>query len=77
MVKLSHWCFNDKQMKYEITANRFLHHMVRLLVGTMIEVARERISLNQFKKLLSNKDIDNIPIVKSPAKGLFLNEIKY
>ena len=72
----SEWIFGNNEMQYRIVANRFLHHMVRFLVGTMIEVGRGRISVDKFKKLLLNNKYDNL-IVKSPPQALFLNNVFY
>ena len=37
---------------FEITANRFLRNMVRAVVGTLIDVGREKISMEQFLDIL-------------------------
>ena len=76
VVYESQWDISEKKLIYRITANRFLQHMVRLLVGTMVEVARGRISVDEFNKILNNKD-SNFSAVRAPAKGLFLNNIFY
>ena len=70
----SEWIFSNSDICFKITANRFLQHMVRLLVGTMIEVARGRIPVKEFEKMLNNKEI-NFSSVRAPAAGLFLNKI--
>ena len=72
----SHWDSKDGVFIYNVKANRFLHHMVRFLVGTMIEVSRGRILLNDFKKMLNNQNSDYDPLC-APAKGLFLHKIGY
>ena len=77
IINQSQWTFNRNTMKYKIKANRFLHHMVRFLVGTMIEVSRGKISINDFKILMKDKSNTKIRIVSAPAKGLFLKEIRY
>ena len=75
-IFVSKWTMNHEKVFYNIVSDRFLHHMVRLLVGTMIEVAVGRISLSEFEKLVQNKSCSINP-VKSPAKGLFLNKVFY
>lgn len=72
----SKWSFENSKLLYKVTANRFLQHMVRLLVGTMIEVGRGRISINEFKKTLNNEK-SKFSAVRAPAHGLFLNKIFY
>ena len=75
-IKESLWVNQDDNLYYFIKGNRFLHHMVRYLVGTMISVSQNKISLDFFESLLSNPSKD-AKIYKSPAKGLFLNEVFY
>ena len=70
------WHFVDDKAIFEISANRFLQHMVRLIVGTMMEVARGRISFLEFEKILLQKD-PNYVALRAPAKGLFLNKVYY
>ena len=76
IVEKSMWNIDNNKMIYEIIANRFLHHMVRFLVGTMIEVSRGRISLKDFENLLKGGENKN-KILSAPAKGLFLKKINY
>ena len=57
-------------------ADRFLQHMVRYLVGTMLEVGRGRYDLMDFLALINN-NAKNVMIVRAPAKGLFLKKIYY
>jgi tRNA pseudouridine38-40 synthase len=75
-ISYSKWDFNDSQYSYKIIGNRFLQHMVRLLVGTMIEVGRERLTIENFKNILNCKE-DKVTAVRAPASGLFLNKIYY
>lgn len=39
---------------FEITANRFLRNMVRAVVGTLIEVGRGKMTMEQFEDILHN-----------------------
>ena len=72
----SKWISDKNKYLYKIIGNRFLHHMVRFLVGTMIEVGKSRIEFKDFCKLLKNKKKSNL-IIKAPPCGLYLNNIYY
>ena len=72
----SNWNFESNLITYTIIGNRFLQHMVRLLVGTMIEVGRNRLSIKDFTDILKCKDV-KFHSVRAPALGLFLNKIYY
>ena len=75
----SKWAFDDKKdekLSYIIHGDRFLHHMVRYLVGTMIAVSQKKISIDDFKNLLSTPKKD-AKIFKAPGKGLVLKEVFY
>ena len=75
-IESSLWEANGNDLVYTIKANRFLHHMVRMLVGTMLEVSRSRININDFKKLF-NEETKNNKVLTAPAKGLFLSKVYY
>lgn len=47
---------NDDLWQFEITADRFLRNMVRAVVGTLVEVGRGRLSLEDFKQVIARKD---------------------
>ncbi|MCX6135638.1 MAG: tRNA pseudouridine(38-40) synthase TruA [Ignavibacteriales bacterium] len=75
-VHQSSWSETRSNLVYEIRANRFLHGMVRTIVGTMVEVARGHREFNSFREILASKDRANAGMA-APAKGLFLEEITY
>jgi tRNA pseudouridine38-40 synthase len=82
-ITQSFWTFNQNNLRYQIQANRFLHSMVRLLVGTMVDVARGYVSIDVVDSIFLNKDKSK-PRPGSmrsgqvaPAKGLFLESIQY
>jgi len=75
-ITCSKWIRENNRYSYIIVGNRFLHHMVRFLVGTMIEVGKSRITFEDFCNLLKNKKISNI-IMKAPASGLYLHNVYY
>lgn len=64
------------RLDFTIEANRFLHHMVRFLVGTMVEVAAGRRSSESFAELL--RATDNLAVSPpAPSHGLFLERVGY
>lgn len=61
---------------FDITADRFLHHMVRTVVGTLVEVGRGRIPPERVGEILCKRDRKAAgPTV--PACGLVLTEVFY
>jgi tRNA pseudouridine38-40 synthase len=61
---------------FTIEATAFLRHMVRNLVGTLVEVGRQQRSPESFAVLLDARDRTQAGM-KAPAQGLFLIEVKY
>jgi tRNA pseudouridine38-40 synthase len=72
----SRWFAEKHLWIYRIAANRFLHGMVRTIVGTMIDVARGRFSEAQFRGILESRDRLAAGSA-APAKGLVLEEVVY
>ena len=66
---VTNWCF-------VITANRFLRNMVRAVVGTLVEVGRGRLSLDDFKKIVDGGTRSDAG-ESMPGNALFLWEVKY
>jgi tRNA pseudouridine38-40 synthase len=60
----------------EIEADAFLRHMVRTLVGTMVEVAEGRRVLESYRSLLEGGGREAAGLT-APAQGLFLWSIRY
>ena len=61
---------------FEITANRFLRNMVRAVVGTLIEVGRGRMTLDDFRKVIEGKRRTEAG-ESMPGNALFLVNIEY
>ena len=59
----------------DIEANRFLHHMVRFLVGTMLDVASGRRPTADFAALLTAPQNDDAS-APAPASGLSLDRVQ-
>jgi tRNA pseudouridine38-40 synthase len=70
------WEQDKEKLFFNISANRFLQHMVRFLVGTMIEVGRGRYSIDDFSQFINGRH-PKLAVVRAPAHGLFLKEVIY
>lgn len=75
-VSFSEWLGEDATLRYTITANRFLHGMVRALVGTMVDVGRGYTSYEEFQSILQKKDRREAGQA-APARGLVLESVTY
>jgi tRNA pseudouridine38-40 synthase len=63
-------------MSFRITANRYLHHMVRYLVGTMVDIAKGDRDVSEIHALLS-ETTDLKTSRPAPPEGLFLAHVRY
>jgi len=70
------WKKDGKRLDFEIEADRFLHTMVRSLVGTLIDAGRGYFSLKDFINILKAKDHKKAGLT-APAKGLYLVKVNY
>lgn len=71
------WTPWELGMEFTITANRFLHHMVRYLVGTMVDIARGRRPLDDLRAMLDGDREGLVTSPPAPAAGLFLRRVSY
>lgn len=62
-------------IEFKICANRFLHSMVRAVIGAMLKVASGKLSLNEFTQKF--KKGDEIKIMYVPSNALFLSKVNY
>lgn len=62
--------------RFTITANRFLRNMVRAIVGTLVEVGRGRMSVDDVHRIIQAKDRCRAG-ESVPACGLYLVDIRY
>lgn len=70
------WVPREGGWVFEVEANRFLHHMVRFLVGTMIDVAQGRRPRGTIARLLGTADnAETSP--PAPPQGLSLRRVTY
>ena len=62
--------------RFTITANRFLRNMVRAIVGTLVEVGRGKLTIDDVRSIIEAKDRCRAG-ESVPGKALFLVDIKY
>ena len=72
----ANWEESEEIIIFRIKANRFLQHMVRYLVGTMLDVSRGRYTILDFNNLLKNEKTIAV-VVREPAQGLYLKKVYY
>jgi tRNA pseudouridine38-40 synthase len=65
----------DEEIHFTVTGNGFLHHMVRIMVGTLLEVGRGERSATSIPQLFGADRADAGELV--PACGLCLMEVNY
>lgn len=66
----------NNHLVFTITADRFLRNMVRAIVGTLVNVGLQKITIEDFEKIIESRD-RNKAGTSLPAHGLFLTKIEY
>ena len=72
----AYWEQNGSELKFTISADRFLRNMVRAIVGTMVEVGNGKIEASDLRKIIEDKN-RNSAGTSAPAQGLFLVDVGY
>ncbi len=72
----SKWEEKENVLTYNVISNRFLRGMVRGMVGTMLQVGRRKISLDQFINIIQSKDCTKADF-SVPPQGLFLLKVQF
>lgn len=75
-VRKAHWNFKDGIWIFTIQADRFLRNMVRAIVGTLVELGKGKITLQEFKYITTELDRSSAG-ASAPAKGLYLTNVDY
>jgi tRNA pseudouridine38-40 synthase len=75
-VSAARWRERWGGLVFEISADRFLHHMVRFLVGTMLEIGEGRREVNDVAELLESEDNSEVS-APAPPHALFLERVEY
>ena len=72
----AHWKEENDLLVFTITADRFLRNMVRAIVGTLMDLGRQKIGLDDLKTIIESKDRSEAGM-SVPARGLFLVNVNY
>ncbi|MEI6436990.1 MAG: hypothetical protein WCP32_19365, partial [Bacteroidota bacterium] len=72
----AYWEEEGRELVFTITADRFLRNMVRAIVGTLLELGKGRITLNDLEEIIESKNRSNAGD-SAPARGLALWRIDY
>ncbi len=70
------WTTEADHWTYRVTGNGFLHHMVRNLVGTFLEVGRGSLDADSIPEIIAAR-LRSAAGPTAPARGLFLVAVKY
>jgi tRNA pseudouridine38-40 synthase len=75
-IMRANWFVEGHQLIFTIQADRFLRNMVRAIVGTLLDVGKGKISLEELEKIILGKDRGKAG-VSVPAHGLFFWGVEY
>jgi len=75
-INRAEWVSDGDLLEFWIEADMFLRHMNRVLVGTMLEVAQQRVTVEQFTELLNGRPRAHAGPT-APAHGLALASVSY
>ncbi len=70
------WAEENDLLVFTISADRFLRNMVRAIVGTLLDVGKGKITLDEFKKIIESKTRSNAGL-SVHACGLYLEKVEY
>ncbi len=72
----AYWQEEGHKLIFTIKADRFLRNMVRAIVGTLMDVGKGKITVEEFKQIIERKNRSDAGY-SVPAKGLFLEKVDY
>ena len=75
-IYVARWIRKEGQLILTIQADRFLRNMVRAIVGTMVQLGQEKITIVDFRRIIDSKD-RSAAGASAPPEGLFLTDIAY
>ncbi|WP_084555922.1 tRNA pseudouridine(38-40) synthase TruA [Alkaliflexus imshenetskii] len=75
-VQKAIWEQSGHRYIFTIEADRFLRNMVRAIVGTLLDVGRGKLTIDQFREIIELKDRSRAG-TSAPAEGLYLVDVTY
>ncbi|MBS2099264.1 tRNA pseudouridine(38-40) synthase TruA [Carboxylicivirga linearis] len=75
-IMQAQWVDKDDMLVFVIKADRFLRNMVRAVVGTLLEVGRGKMTIEQFKEVIEAKNRSQAG-TSVPPQALFLVDVEY
>ncbi|WP_104736172.1 tRNA pseudouridine(38-40) synthase TruA [Hanstruepera ponticola] len=75
-IQNANWQQIGNELHFTITADRFLRNMVRAIVGTLINVGLEKITVEDLQAIIASKNRSEAGY-SVPAHGLYLTKIQY
>lgn len=76
IIHQASWTQNEGEWIFTIEADRFLRNMVRAIVGTLLEVGRTKMTIEQFREIIEAKNRCKAG-TSVPAQGLYLVDVQY
>jgi tRNA pseudouridine38-40 synthase len=67
---------NENELDFEICGNGFMYNMVRIIVGTLLDIGRGRFKSEDIEKMLNDKNRISAGVTL-PSFGLYLKSIEY
>lgn len=75
-LSMAHWDTVGEELVFTIRSNRFLRNMVRSVTGTLLDVGRGKLSIDDLRRIIEQKDRCAAG-VSMPPQGLFLTKVDY
>jgi tRNA pseudouridine38-40 synthase len=76
VITFARWRKEEGELRFTITADRFLRNMVRAIVGTLLLAGMNKINEEEFSEILKSKDRSEAGM-SVPAHGLYLTDVEY
>jgi len=67
---------NGDRLRFQISANRFLGRMIRIIMGKLLEIGRDELSVDEFESYLITKETPRL-IEPAHPQGLYLSKVTY